>query len=91
MALLNLAACYDGMGQIDDSITTLERLIADRPQWKDAHYNLALAYCKRESFDEAENALRAELRLNPGHEAARTLLNQIYLRPSHKRRSEAEN
>lgn len=91
MALLNLAACYDGLGHIDESIAALERLVSDRPQWKDAHYNLALAYCKRELFDKAEDALRAELQLNPGHEAARTLLNQIYLKPPRKRRTEAES
>lgn len=86
MALLNLAACYDGMGRVDESIATLERLIADRPEWKDAHYNLALAYCKRELYEKAEDALRTELQLNPGHEAARTLLNKIYLMPARKQK-----
>lgn len=85
MALLNLAACYDGLGRIDDSIATLEKLVSDRPQWKDAHYNLAVAYCKRQLYDKAEAELKAELQLNPRHEAARTLLNQIYLMPPRKK------
>ena len=80
-ALLNLSACYDSLGRNDESIATLEKIVAERPGWKDAHYNLAVAYFKRESFEQAMEALRAELRLNPKHEAARTLLNQLYLKP----------
>jgi tetratricopeptide (TPR) repeat protein len=83
-ALLNLAACYDALGQVDEAIETLEKLVADRPSWKDAHYNLAVAYYKRELYEKAMEALKAELRLNPHHEAARTLLNKIYLLPPRK-------
>jgi tetratricopeptide (TPR) repeat protein len=80
MALLNLAACYDAAGNVEQSIATLETLVAERPQWKDAHYNLAIAYFKRELYDKAAEALYAELKLNPDHELARTLLNKIHLR-----------
>jgi tetratricopeptide (TPR) repeat protein len=83
-ALLNMAACYDGLGRSDDAIETLEKIVADRPNWKDAHYNLAVAYYKRELYEKAMDALKAELRLNPQHEAARTLLNKIYLLPPRK-------
>lgn len=83
-ALLNLAACYDATGREDEAIETLELLVSDRPNWKDAHYNLAVAYYKREHYEKAMDALKAELRLNPQHEAARTLLNQIYLLPARK-------
>lgn len=86
VALLNLAACYDALGQMEQSIEVLEQLVADRPQWKDAHYNLAVAYYKIKLYDKAEEALKAELRINPGHDAARTLLNKIYLMlPQQKR------
>ena len=81
MALLNLAACYDALGRMDESIEALESLIEDRPTWRDAHYNLAVAYYKRRLFDKAEAALKAELKLNPEHETARTLLNKIYILP----------
>jgi tetratricopeptide (TPR) repeat protein len=81
MALLNLAACLDAMGRLDESITTLERLVADRPTWRDAHYNLAVAYYKNRRYEEAETALKTELKINPQHEAARTLLNKVYLMP----------
>jgi tetratricopeptide (TPR) repeat protein len=80
MALLNLAACYDASGDLEQSIATLETLVTERPQWKDAHYNLAIAYFKREHYEKAAEALYAELKLNPGHELARTLLNKIHLR-----------
>jgi tetratricopeptide (TPR) repeat protein len=84
-ALLNLAACYDALELMDKSIVLLEQLVADRPQWKDAHYNLAVAYFKQELFDKAEEALKAELRINPRHDAARTLLNKIHLMLPHQR------
>ncbi|MBV9469087.1 MAG: tetratricopeptide repeat protein [Abitibacteriaceae bacterium] len=84
MALLNLAACYDALGRMDQSIATLEKLVADRPQWKDAHYNLGVAYFKQELYEKAVDALKAELQLTPNHEAARTLLNKIYLLPPSK-------
>jgi tetratricopeptide (TPR) repeat protein len=84
MALLNLAACYDALGRLDDSIATLEQLVAERPNWKDANYNLAVAYFKQNQYDKAVDALRAELKLNPQNEAARTLLNKIHLMPNRK-------
>jgi Putative Zn-dependent protease, contains TPR repeats len=79
MALLNLSACYDGLGQLDESVVTLEKLVADRPQWKDAHYNLAVAYYKQKKYQSAITALKAELQINPDHEAARALLHKISL------------
>lgn len=80
MALLNLAACYDALGDLENSVAVLEQLVKERPQWKDAHYNLAVAYVKQEKYDEATEALKAELQLNPKHEMARTLLNKLHLR-----------
>jgi protein O-mannosyl-transferase len=80
MALLNLAACYDALGDLDNSVAVLEQLVHERPQWKDAHYNLAVAYVKQEKYDQAMDALKAELKLNPQHEMARTLLNKLHLR-----------
>lgn len=90
VALLNMAATYDSLGMLDESIETLEKLVRDRPQWADAHYNLAVAYYKREAFDQAAAALQAELRLNPKHDAARTLLNEIHLKPRRKPKPIAE-
>lgn len=88
MALLNLAACQDGVGDLEASIATLEKLVEERPQWKDAHYNLAVAYFKRELYDKAADALRAELKLNPEHDLARTLLNKIHLMLPQSRQKE---
>ena len=80
VALLNLAATYDALGDVDNSIQTLEKLVAGRPNWADANYNLAVAYMKRDRADEATAALRRELTINPKHDAARTLLNELHLR-----------
>ena len=80
IALLNLAATYDALGDIKHSIETLEKLVAGRPNWVDANYNLAVAYMKEERTEEAHQALRRELTLNPKHDAARTLLNEIHLK-----------
>ena len=79
MALLNLSACYDGLGKLDESVATLEKIVADRPSWKDAHYNLAVAYYKQKKYQSALESLKEELKLNPNHEAARTLLHKISL------------
>ncbi|RYG70612.1 tetratricopeptide repeat protein [bacterium] len=90
MALLNIAATYDALGELDESIKTLETLVADRPNWADANFNLAVAYMKQDRLDDATVALRRELTLNPKHEAARTLLNEVHLKPR-KRQPEAES
>jgi tetratricopeptide (TPR) repeat protein len=79
-ALLNLSACYDAKGDLEESIRILEQMVASHPRWRDAHYNLAIAYLKKSMYEKAEDALRAELQINRENEAARTLLNQLYLR-----------
>ena len=80
-ALLNIAAVYDALGRLDESVAALESLVGSRPNWADANYNLAIGYVKQERFDEATQALRRELGINPKHEAARTLLNDVHLKP----------
>jgi tetratricopeptide (TPR) repeat protein len=82
VALLNIAACYDALGQPDDAIASLEQLVRERPTWRDAHYNLGVAFYKQKRYDEATQALRAELRLNPQNQNARDLLDKINLLPS---------
>lgn len=84
IALLNLAATYDALDQTDNAIATLEKLIKDRPNWADANFNLAVAYLKQERLEDATLALRRELTLNPKHDAARTLLNEVHLKPRRK-------
>ena len=88
VAMLNLSATYDALGQIDESITLLEQLVKERPTWADANYNLAVAYLKQERLDDATLALRRELTLNPKHDAARTLLNEVHLKPRRKPKTE---
>jgi tetratricopeptide (TPR) repeat protein len=90
MALLNLAASYDALGQADMSIETLEHLVERRPGWRDAHYNLAVAYFKNELYLKAAKALQAELKINPEHDLARQLMNKIHLLPPDKRPAESE-
>ena len=89
-ALLNLAAVFDALGQLDDSVLTLEKLVAHRPNWNDANYNLAIGYTKQERWDDATEALRRELTLNPKHEAARTLLNDVHLKPRKRHEARGE-
>lgn len=78
-ALLNLAACLDARGNLQESIQCLEKLLRARPRWKDGHYNLAIAHLKNHDKTAAVAALKQELELNPGHRAARDLLNRLYL------------
>ncbi len=90
VALLNIAATYDALGQTDNAIAALEALVKDRPNWADANYNLAVAYLKQERLEDATLALRRELTLNPKHDAARTLLNEVHLKPRRKPKPEIE-
>ncbi len=85
VALLNLAACQDALGKADESIAALEQLVRERPGWKDAHYNLGVALFKQKRYEEAIQALRAEIKLNPEHPHARDLLDKINLLPSRTR------
>jgi tetratricopeptide (TPR) repeat protein len=85
VALLNLAAAYDAVGELDLSVESLEKLVGDRPNWADANYNLAVAYLKQDRLEDATLALRRELTLNPKHDAARTLLNEVHLKPRRKK------
>lgn len=80
-ALLNIAAVYDAVGRLDESVAALEKLVGARPNWADANYNLAIAYVKQGRYDDATASLRRELTINPKHEAARTLLNEVHLKP----------
>ncbi|RYX80449.1 tetratricopeptide repeat protein [bacterium] len=88
--LLNIAAVYDALGRLDESVGALERLVSARPNWADANYNLAIAYVKQKRYDDATTALRRELTLNPKHEAARTLLNDVHLKPRPRKASAEE-
>jgi tetratricopeptide (TPR) repeat protein len=81
MALLNLAASLDALGRLEESVETLQLLVERRPAWRDAHYNLGVGLYKLKKYPAAEDALRAELQLNPEHELARELLNTIYRLP----------
>jgi tetratricopeptide (TPR) repeat protein len=85
MALLNLAACLDKIGDLDGSVATLQKLVQQRPAWRDAHYNLAVALYKQDRFDEAGEALQKELKLNPEHSLARDMMNEIHLKPRPKK------
>ena len=74
---MNLAACLDALGKSDESIATLEKVVESRPDWKDAHFNLAVAYHKKEMDDKAVDALKAELRINPANRNAQDLLHKL--------------
>lgn len=81
MALLNLAASLDALGRLEESVETLQLLVDRRPTWRDAHYNLGVGLYKLKNYTAAQDALRAELKLNPEHQLARDLLNTIYRLP----------
>jgi len=78
-ALLNLAACLDALGEVEESIECLQKLVASRPEWKDGHYNLAIALLKTGDRSGAEASLRRELSNNPAHRGARELLGRLAL------------
>ncbi len=75
--LLNLAAVKSSMERLDEAIDLLMRILEIDPQFRDCHYNLAIAYWRKGHVPEAMAELELELALHPDHKLARELATQI--------------
>ena len=62
----------------EESIKLYKRAIKIDPDYSNAHYNLGLAYCFLESYDEAKGSLECAIRLKPDYMPAKELLGYIY-------------
>jgi predicted O-linked N-acetylglucosamine transferase (SPINDLY family) len=67
------------LGDTDGAISSLEAVLAHRPDWADALYNYGLLLKKRRRLSEAESALRRALALSPSHAGAARLLGGVLL------------
>ena len=59
------------------AINELKEAISIDPQFKEAYFNLGLAYLRLGRFDDAKNAANDALQIDPNYEAAKMLRDSI--------------
>jgi tetratricopeptide (TPR) repeat protein len=69
--LLNEAAARSALDQLDKAIELLIAALNIDPEFRDVHYNLAIAYWRKGRKPEAMAELEMELALHPDHEPAK--------------------
>lgn len=69
--LLNQAAAKSALDQLDEAIDLLIEALNIDPEFRDCHYNLAIAYWRKGRRPEAMAELEMELALHPDHELAK--------------------
>ena len=69
--LLNLAASKSALDQLDEAIDLLIEALNVDPEYRDVHYNLAIAYWRKGREPEAMAELEMELALHPDHQPAK--------------------
>ncbi len=72
-----LGIAYDNEAMLDDAVEEFERAVALNPEYAEARLNLGMALFHRGRPDEATRQLRWIESRHPGHEIARTVLEQI--------------
>ncbi len=75
--LLNLAATKSALDELDDAIDLLIRALEIDPEFRDVHYNLAIAYWRKGRIPEAVAELEMELALHPDNEPARQTMEML--------------
>jgi tetratricopeptide (TPR) repeat protein len=69
--LLNQAAAKSALDRLDEAIDLLIEALNIDPEFRDVHYNLAIAYWRKGRVPEAMAELEMELALHPDHEPAK--------------------
>lgn len=69
--LLNEAAAKSALDDLDGAIDLLIEVLNVDPEFRDVHYNLAIAYWRKGRVPEAMAELEMELALHPNHEPAK--------------------
>jgi len=69
--LLNHAAAKSALDQLDEAIDLLIEALGVDAEFRDVHYNLAIAYWRKGRPAEAMAELEMELALHPDHEPAK--------------------
>lgn len=75
--LLNYAASRSALDDMDGAIDLLIEALSIDPEFRDVHYNLAIAYLHKGRRPEAMAELEMELALHPDHEAAQQAAAQL--------------
>lgn len=75
--LLNLAAAKSALDRLDEAIDLLIRILEMDPEYRDVHYNLAIAYWRKGRLPEAMAELEMELALHPNHQAAKQAMETL--------------
>lgn len=75
--LLNHAAAKSALDQLDDAIDLLVEALNIDPEFRDVHYNLAIAYWRKGRRPEAMAELEMELALHPDHEQAKQAVTKL--------------
>ncbi|MBD3292587.1 MAG: tetratricopeptide repeat protein, partial [Armatimonadia bacterium] len=75
--LLNQAAAKSALDQLDEAIDLLIEALNVDAQFRDVHYNLAIAYWRKGRRPEAMAELEMELALHPDHEPAKQAMARL--------------
>ncbi len=69
--LLDLGAAFDGSGEIDRAVETYQKASALKPSDPEPYFRTAVAYARRERWEEAAAWYRQALDRDPGHVLSR--------------------
>ena len=75
--LLNQAAAQSALDQLDEAIDLLIEALNLDPEFRDVHYNLAIAYWRKGRPAEAMAEFEMELALHPDHEPAKAAMARL--------------
>ncbi len=75
--LLNQAAARSALDQLDEAIDLLIEALNVDAEFRDIHYNLAIAYWRKGREPEAMAELEMELALHPDHEPAKQAMTRL--------------
>ena len=79
-AMMNLGRAQSANGDLKQALATLNSVVARAPGSVDVRHALAIAYHQSGRIDEAADAYREALRLDPNHEPSRRGLARVRLR-----------
>jgi tetratricopeptide (TPR) repeat protein len=75
--LLNQAAARSALDELDEAIDLLIEALNVDAEFRDVHYNLAIAYWRKGRLPEAMAELEMELALHPDHEPAKQAVGRL--------------
>ncbi len=87
--LYDQAVDYIAEGKLDEAISTYKEAVAVDPQFADAWEGLSMALADKELWDEALEAAKKVVELNPGEQLGYTNVSRIYQRSNNVPEAEA--